>query len=222
MVAYSGNFTTMEQVADAYLWFSGVIYPYLAEYQYVVDYAQDWMNGFAPLVGWVCITTFMICLVCRVYFVPDAIQSTPGRMFVLFGELLECMGHHFLQWYGEKKIRYWQGEREKCFANKDKPGIRRAQQMAIYWREYLRSLQGIVYNFFDEIVVESPRDRYVRYQCSSMSECSSPTYWQKVHHGDNLDLSDEDFVADYMSARESILQRAREARDTAEMEGDTE
>ena len=27
MVAYSGNFTTMEQVADAYLWFSGVIYP---------------------------------------------------------------------------------------------------------------------------------------------------------------------------------------------------
>ena len=134
-------------------------------------------------------------------------------MFVLFGELLECMGHHFLEWYGEKKIKYWQGEREKCFANKDKPGIRRAPQMAIYWREYLRSLQGILYNFFDEIVVESPRDRYVRCQCSSTSECSSPTYWQKVHHGDNLDLSDEDFVADYMSVRESILQRVRDARE---------
>ena len=87
--------------------------PILAEYQYVVEYAQVWMNGFAHLVGWVCITTFMICLVCRVYFGPDAIQSTPGRMFVLFGELLECMGHHFLEWYGEKKIKYWQGEREK-------------------------------------------------------------------------------------------------------------
>ncbi len=72
------------------------------------------------------------------------------------------------------------------------------------------------------MVVESPRDRYVRYQCSSMSKCSSPTYWQKVHHGDNLDLSDEDFVADYISNREAILQRAREARDTAESEGDTE
>ncbi len=83
-------------------------------------------------------------------------------MFVLFGELLECMGHHFLEWYGEKRIKYWQNEREKCFTNKDKPGIRRAQQMAIYWREYLRSLQGFVYNLFDEMVVESPRDRYVR------------------------------------------------------------
>ena len=72
------------------------------------------------------------------------------------------------------------------------------------------------------MVVESPRDRYVRYQCSSMSECSSPTYWHKVHHGDSLDLSDEDFVADYISNQEAILQRAREARDTAESEGDTE
>ena len=42
-----------------------------------------------------------------------------------------------------------------------------------------------------------------------MSECGSPTYWQKVHHGTN------DFVADYVSARESILHRAREARDEA-------
>ena len=55
-----------------------------------------------------------------------------------------------------------------------------------------------------------------------MSECSSPTYWQKIHHGENLDLSDKDFVADYISSRQVILQRAREARDTAEMEGDTE
>ncbi len=53
-----------------------------------------------------------------------------------------------------------------------------------------------------------------------MSECSSPTYWH--HHGTDPDLSDEDFVADYVTARESILHRAREARDEAEMEGDTE
>ena len=207
MVPYSGNSTVMEQVADAYLWFSGVIYPYLAEYQYVVEYAQIWMNGFAYLVGWLCITTFMICLVCRVYFGPDAISRTPGRVFVLFGELLECMAHHFLEWYGERKIKYWHGEREKCFAKKDKPSIRYAQQMAISWRKYLRFLQG------DEIQVESPGDRYIRYQCSSMSECSSPTYWQKVHHGTS---------PDYVTARESILHRAREARDEAEMNGDHE
>ena len=62
------------------------------------------MNGFAHLVGWLCITTFMICLACRVYFGPDAINRTPGRMFALFGELLECMAHHVLEWYGERKI----------------------------------------------------------------------------------------------------------------------
>ncbi len=222
MVPYSGNFTVMEQVADAYLWFSGVIYPYLAEYQSVVEYAQIWMNGFAYLVGWLCITTFMICLVCRVYFGPDAISSTPGRVFALFGELVECMAHHFLEWYGERKIKYWHGDREKCFAKKDKPSIMYAQEMAISWRKYLRFFQGIVYNFFDEIQVESPGDRYIRCQCSSMSECSSPTYWQKVHHGTSRDLSDEDFVADYVTARESILHRAGEARDEAEMYGDHE
>ena len=188
----------------------------------ILEYAQAWMDGFAYLTGWLFTIVFSVCLICRIIFGPDAIRSTPGRMFVLVGELLECMAHHFLEWYVEKKIKYWQNQREKCSANKDKPGIRNAQQMAIYWREYLRSLQGIVYNLFDEMVVESPRDRYVRYQCSSMSKCSSPTYWQKVHHGDNLDLSDEDFVADYISNREAILQRAREARDTAESEGDTE
>ncbi len=163
---------------------------------YILEYAHAWMYGFAYLTGWLCIIVFSVCLVCRIVFGPDAIRSTPGRMFVLFGELLECMAHHFLEWYGERKIKYWHCEREKCFASMDKPGIRYAQQMAIFWREYLRSLQGIVYNLFDEITVESPGDRYVRYQCSSMSECSSPTYWQKVHHGTNPDLSDEDFVAD--------------------------
>ncbi len=119
MVAYSGNFTMMEHAADAYLWFSGVIYPYMAEYQYVVEYAQTWMNGFAYLIGWLCSTTFMICLACRVFFGADAINSTPGRMFVLFGDVFQCMGHHLLQWYGEEKIKHWQKERQKCFDVKD-------------------------------------------------------------------------------------------------------
>ena len=52
MVAYSGNFTMMVHAADASLRFSGVIYPYMAEYQYVVEFAQTWMNGFAYLIGY--------------------------------------------------------------------------------------------------------------------------------------------------------------------------
>ena len=39
---------------------------------------------------------------------PRCYYSTPDRVFMLFGELLECMGHHFLEWYVERKIKYWQ------------------------------------------------------------------------------------------------------------------
>lgn len=50
-------------------------------------------------------------------------------MFVLFGEVFECMGHHFLEWYGERKIKYWHGEREKCFAKMD-----RASKLLSRWQ----------------------------------------------------------------------------------------
>ena len=88
---------------------------------YILEYAQAWRHGSAYLTGWLCIIVFSVCLVCRIVFGPNATDSTPGRMLVLFGALLDCMAHHFLEWYGERKIKYWHGEREKCFANKDKP-----------------------------------------------------------------------------------------------------
>ena len=229
------DWSSLDSVAVNFLKFPFMQLYYLIEYMavnfskfsnmqlfYILEYAQAWMDGFVYLTGCLFTIVFSVCLICRIVFGPDAIPSSHGRMFVLFGELLECMAHHFLEWYGERRTKYWHEQRERCFASKDKPGNRYAQQRAIYWREYLRVLQGIVCNMFDDMVVESPRDRYVRYQCSSMCECSSPTYWQKVHHGENLDLSDEDFLADYISSRQVILQPAREARDTAEMEGDAE
>ena len=182
---------------------------------YILEYAQAWMHGFAYLTGWLCIIVFSVCLVCRIVFGPDAIRSTPGRMFVLFGELLECMAHHFLEWYGERKIKYWHGEREKCFASKDKPGIRYAQQMAIFWREYLRSLQGIVYNLFDEIAM------FVTSVAAWVSAAVQHT-GRRSTMGPTPTSQMKTFVADYMSTRESILHRAREARDEAEMDGNHE
>ena len=58
------------------------------------DVDSAWMNGCAYLVGWVCIAVFVICLTCRLYDGPDAIDSIPGRVFVLLGEVIQCMGHH--------------------------------------------------------------------------------------------------------------------------------
>ena len=110
----------------------------------------------------------MQSLACRVYFGPDAIDSTPGRMFVLFGEILQCMGHHVLEWYGEKRIKHWRKERQKCCDVKDRDGIKHAQEMMISWRHYLRVLQGIVHNFCDEEPGESAADRLRRYQDCSL------------------------------------------------------
>ena len=104
----------------------------------------------------------------------------------------------------------------------DGQSIKTAQQMAISWRHYLRALQGIVYNFFDEEPTESAGDRLRRYQSCSLSECSDPSHWQEIHHGANPDLSDEDFAADYVIATESILRRAREAYQEAEINSDYE
>ena len=33
--------------------------------------------------------------------------------------------------------------------------------------------------------VENPEDRRVRYLCSTMSECSSPGFWQRLQHFDD-------------------------------------
>lgn len=60
-----------------------------------------------------------------------------------------------------------------------------------------------VYNFFDE--EESA--------ASSLSECSDPCYRQEVHHHLD-DLPDEDFVAGYITNRESLLRRARDSWET--------
>ena len=115
------------------------------------------------------------------YFGREAIDS----MFVLFGEILQCMVHRPLFWYGEKRIKHWENEHQICFDMQDRDGIMHAQGQMIGWREYLRILHSIVYNFFDEEVPESADDKLQRYKNSSVSECSDPDYWHWVHFGGN-------------------------------------
>ena len=56
-----------------------------------------------------------------------------------------------------------------------------------------------------------------------MSECSDPDYWHWVDYGcGNADLSDEDFVGDYITNREALLKRARDSLEDAYIHGDHE
>ena len=164
---------------------------------------------------------------CNLSFVQDglwkeAIDSTPGRVFVLLGDVLQCMLHQPLTWYGERQIKFWHQERQRFYDLKDKQGITYAQNMAIGWREYLRVLQAIVHNMFEEHP-ESADDKHFRYKNMEMSECSDPDYWHWVHYGCGMaDLSDEDFVGDYITNREALLKRARDALEYAYIHGDHE
>ena len=180
------------------------------------------MHQVAYVAGWISIIVLATCLLCRMVFGKEAIDSTPGRVFVLLGDVLQCMLHQPLTWYGERQIKFWHQERQRFYDMKDKQGITHAQNMAIGWREYLRVLQAIVHNMFEE-QPESADDKHFRYKNMEMSECSDPDYWHWVHYGCGIaDLSDEDFVGDYITNREALLKRARDALEYAYIHGDHE
>ena len=180
------------------------------------------MHQVAYVAGWISIIVLATCLLCRMVFGKEAIDSTPGRVFVLLGDVLQCMLHQPLTWYGERQIKFWHQERQRFYDLKDKQGITYAQNMAIGWREYLRVLQAIVHNMFEEHP-ESADDKHFRYKNMEMSECSDPDYWHWVHYGCGMaDLSDEDFVGDYITNREALLKRARDALEYAYIHGDHE
>eukprot|EP00434_Breviolum_minutum_P041002 symbB.v1.2.036458.t1/scaffold5151.1/size30365/2 len=192
-----------------------VVYPYLDYGLMVVGPHLDVVvmnfHKVAFLVGWMAIIGSAICLLCRIRYGPEAIHSTPGRVFVLSIDVVQCIGHHFLEKFGMWRIGRWRAYHQRCLKAKDKEGCRYAQNQMISWYQYLRVLQGIVHNFFDEPSEqgESSAERKRRYLDSTLSECSDPDFWQDVHHGHDVDLSDEDFVADALMARESVLRTAR-------------
>ena len=145
--------------------------------------------------GWLCITMFRICLARRAWHAEFSLAPMPSTAPQ---DVCSCClvrsfnAHHVLEWYGEKRIKHWRKERQKCCDVKDRDGIKHAQEMMISWRHYLRVLQGIVHNFCDEEPGESAADRLRRYQDCSLSECSDPSYWPEVYHGTTDELSDED------------------------------
>ena len=145
------------------------------------------MHQVAYVAGWISIIVLATCLLCRMVFGTEAIDSTPGRVFVLLGEVLQCMLHQPLTWYGERQIKFWHQERQRFYDLKDKQGITYAQNMAIGWREYLRVLQAIVHNMFEE-QPESADDKHFRYKNMEMSECSDPDYWHWVHYGCGMQI----------------------------------
>ena len=51
---------------------------------------------------------------------------------------------------GKRKVKYHQRMRESAFENKDKDGIRIAQDGIFEWAAFLRFLQGLVRHFFNE------------------------------------------------------------------------
>ena len=196
-----------------------------------------WMHGFAYWIGWICIGIFFVCLFCRLRYGPEGADSTFGRVLVLLGDVLQCAGHHGLEWYGEREIRRWQKERQKKFDAKDKPGIRHAQTMMISWREYLRVLQAIVYNFFDDEETakcgETAAQKEQRYKNCSLSQCSDPELWQSYHrftdnecdsddNGYSDSMADSDWLPNYITSGNSALRRAQRGYATAELQNDQE
>ncbi len=69
-------------------------------------------------------------------------------------------------------------------------------------------------------------------QCNQncfMSECSNPELWREVHHVHDSDedsqddsIADEDWLANYVSSRNSALRRARRGFQQAEIRSDYE
>ena len=162
---FDGSYT----IDVIYMQLSYFLKPLYMQLSYLLEYVNvlEWAHSLAWLVGWLCILSYMTCLVCRMYYGPDAIDSTAGRVFVLLGDVFQCAIHRPLTWYGERQIKYWHDERQRFYDLKDKQGITDAQNMAIGWREYLRVLQATVHNMFEE-QPESADDKLFRYKNSEM------------------------------------------------------
>ena len=96
-------------------------------------------------------------------------------------------------------------------------------------------MHGLVCGFLDEHgpeedgLKETATEKWQRYQLCSMSECSDPGFWQQVHHHNDESeddsapsMQDEDWLADYITARNSALRRARLEFEQAEASGNHE
>ena len=156
---------------------------------YVFGYAYPYSHGLvvmtasffdvaATWIGRVCIVVIMFCAICRLIYGKEAIQSKAGRLFVLGVEWVQCLCSPASEWYGRRMIKHHQSLRQEAFNKvpKDRAGILRAQNGIIEWTSFMRFIQGLVHNFFDDDdgPKESAAEKLQRYQNCSMSECSDP------------------------------------------------
>ena len=211
---------------------------------YIIEYVYPCFHGLvvvttsffdvAPTwIGRVCIVMAMVCTICRLIYGKDAIDTKAGRLFVIGVEWVQCLCSPALEWYGRRMTKHHQRLRQEAFDKvpKDKDGILRAQNGIIQWTSFMRFMQGLVHNLFDEDdgPKEGAAEKLQRYQGCSMSECSDPEYWQSVHHGHDGDegsqddsIADEDWLANYISSRNSALRRARRGLEQAEVHSNYE
>ena len=147
--------------------------------------------------------------------------------------LLLCV----FEWHGRRMSKYHQRVRQAAFDKvpKNRDGILRAHDGIIEWTSFLRFAQGLVHNFFDtddegdNKPKESAAEKLQRDQGCSMSECSDPDFWQEVHRAYDEDeddsgasMADENWLADYVTAKNSALGRARRGFQRAEVRRDYE
>ena len=158
-------------------------------------------------VGRIVIVVFLTWSISRLICGQNAIDSVAGPPFALGVEWMQCL--FFPCWNGMAR-EWWSIISASAFEKKDKD----AQDGIIEWTAFLRFLQGLVHNFFNEYEkVETAVQKGRRYLDSDFSECSDPEYWQELHHGGDQDssepnLSVKDWQANYQQACQDALPRA--------------
>ena len=196
---------------------------------YLNDQVDAYFHGPIMLVGTLAVLCFSIGLTFRLLYGVNNF-SILSRAFSLSGDVVVCLASPLLYKWIDVRMNWLRGEHRRLIKLKQKYAILEIQNRMISLQESKRTLDGIVYNFYDS---ESPTEKFRRYQNARIEECSDPEFWQEVNH---LDLYSDDETSsethhseghdpalqDMEAARQRALHAAREALHYAEINSDFE
>ena len=196
---------------------------------YLNDQVDAYFHGPIMLVGTLAVLCFSIGLTFRLLYGVNNF-SILSRAFSLSGDVVVCLASPLLYKWIDVRMNWLRGEHRRLIKLKQKYAILEIQNRMISLQESKRTLDGIVYNFYDS---ESPTQKFRRYQNARIEECSDPEFWQEVNH---LDLYSDDETSsethhseghdpalqDVEAARQRALHAAREALHYAEINSDFE
>ena len=196
---------------------------------YLNDQVDAYFHGPIMLVGTLAVLCFSIGLTFRLLYGVNNF-SILSRAFSLSGDVVVCLASPLLYKWIDVRMNWLRGEHRRLIKLKLKYAILEIQNRMISLQESKRTLDGIVYNFYDS---ESPTEKFRRYQNARIEECSDPEFWQEVNH---LDLYSDDETSsethhseghdpalqDVEAARQRALHAAREALHYAEINSDFE